>query len=71
MSAISLPARLPAGTRYVIEGRPGKAGKMRIVSRQLILPNGKLFDLKRERFDEARPPVRRKRASLQAVSASQ
>jgi hypothetical protein len=68
MSAISLPARLPAGTRYVIEGRPGKAGKMRIVSRQLILPNGKLFDLKRERFDGATRPARRKRASVQTAN---
>jgi hypothetical protein len=68
MSVISLPARLPAGTRYVIEGRPGKTGKMRIVSRQLILPNGKLFDLKRERFDAASQPARRKRAALQAAS---
>ncbi len=45
MGATSLPARLPVGTRYVIEGRPGKTGKMRIVSRQLILPNGKQIDL--------------------------
>ena len=62
MSAISLPARLPAGTRYVIEGRPGKAGKMRIVSRQLILPNGKLFDLQSERSNTSRRPGRRERA---------
>ena len=63
MSAISLPARLPAGTRYVIEGRPGKAGKMRIVSRQLILPNGKLFDLQSERPDTSGRSGRRERAS--------
>jgi hypothetical protein len=63
MSAISLPARLPAGTRYVIEGRPGKAGKMRIVSRQLILPNGKLLDLQRERADRSARSGRRERAS--------
>lgn len=54
MSAIRLPSRLPAGTRYVIEGRPGKAGKMRIVSRQLILPNGKQFDLTAGSFDRPR-----------------
>jgi hypothetical protein len=63
MSAISLPARLPAGTRYVIEGRPSKAGKMRIVSRQLILPNGKLIDLQGESFDRPARPNRRKRTS--------
>lgn len=70
MSAFSLPARLPAGTRYVIEGRPGKTGKMRIVSRQLILPNGKLFDLKGGSFDTAARPRRRARASRQISKAS-
>ncbi len=70
MSAISLPARLPAGTRYVIEGRPGKAGKMRIVSRQLILPNGKLFDLKGESFDRPARPSRRKHAARRAGQVS-
>ena len=45
MTANSLPARLPAGTRYVIEGRPGKSGTLQIVSRELILPNGKKFNL--------------------------
>ena len=63
MSAISLPARLPAGTRYVIEGRPGKAGKMRIVSRQLILPNGKQFDLNAEGFGRPANTKRRKRTA--------
>ncbi len=45
MTANSLPARFPAGTRYVIEGRPGKSGKLRIVSRQLIFPNGQQVKL--------------------------
>lgn len=70
MSAISLPARLPAGTRYVIEGRPGKAGKMRIVSRQLILPNGKLFDLHGESFDRPVCSGRRGRAARRAGKVS-
>ena len=69
MSAIGLPARLPAGTRYVIEGRPSKAGKMRIVSRQLILPNGKLFDLGAESFDRPARPSRRKRAARRTGKA--
>ncbi len=45
MSTTSLPSHFPVGTRYVIEGRPGKTGKLQIVSRQLILPNGKQFNL--------------------------
>jgi len=54
MSAKSLPNRFPAGTRYVIEGRRGKTGKLRIVSRQLILPNGDQFELKGASYDRPR-----------------
>jgi hypothetical protein len=55
MRAATLPARFPVGTRYVIEGRPGKAGEMTIVSRQVILPNGEKFDLGKTRsFDRSR-----------------
>ena len=32
-------------TRYVIEGRRGKNGRLKIVSRQVILPSGEQFDL--------------------------
>jgi hypothetical protein len=46
MSVTSLPTRFPVGTRYVIEGRRGKSGRLRIVSRQLILPNGRQFEVK-------------------------
>jgi hypothetical protein len=40
-----LPVRLPSGTRYVIEGRRSKTGHLRIVSRQVILPNGEHFEI--------------------------
>ena len=40
-----LPGRLPDGTHYVIEGRRSKSGQLRIVSRQVILPNGEHFDV--------------------------
>jgi hypothetical protein len=36
---------LPSGTRYVIEGRPGKSGQLRIVSRQVILPSGEQINV--------------------------
>jgi len=49
MRTATLPARFPVGTRYVVEGRPGKAGEMTIVSRQVILPSGERFDLTRAR----------------------
>jgi hypothetical protein len=45
MAATSLPSHFPAGTRYVIEGRRGKSGKLQIVSRQLILPNGQEIEV--------------------------
>jgi hypothetical protein len=40
-----LPGRLPDGTHYVIEGRRSKTGQLRIVSRQVILPTGELFEV--------------------------
>ena len=40
-----LPGQLPDGTRYVIEGRRGKNGRLQIVSRQVILPSGEHFDV--------------------------
>jgi hypothetical protein len=35
----------------VIEGRRGKSGKLQIVSRQLILPNGQQIQLKAASYD--------------------
>ncbi len=40
-----LPSRFPVGTRFVVEGRPGKGGKLKIVSRYVVLPNGTQYDL--------------------------
>ena len=62
MSANILPSRIPAGTRYVIEGRPNKSGQLQIVSRQLILPNGQQIDLKAASYDRPRAArLKRKR----------
>ena len=62
MPANSLPSRIPDGTRYVIEGRPGKSGKLQIVSRQLILPNGQQIDLKATTYERPRAArLKRKR----------
>ena len=46
MTVAQLPNRFPVGTRYVIEGRPGKKGELRIVSRRVIMPDGQAIDLK-------------------------
>jgi hypothetical protein len=40
-----LPARFPVGTHYIVEGEPAKGGKLRIVSRYLVMPSGARFDL--------------------------
>jgi hypothetical protein len=40
-----LPARFPVGTRYIVEGQPGKGGQLRIVSRYLVMPSGVRYDL--------------------------
>jgi len=50
----TLPKRFPAGTRYVIEGRRGKSGKLTIVSRQLILPNGREIEVKPAAYERPR-----------------
>jgi hypothetical protein len=40
-----LPARFPVGTHYIVEGEPAKGGKLRIVSRYLVMPSGARYDL--------------------------
>jgi hypothetical protein len=40
-----LPARFPVGTHYIIEGKPGKGGTLRITSRYLVMPSGERYDL--------------------------
>jgi hypothetical protein len=60
MTAAHLPNRFPAGTRYVIEGRRGKSGKLLIVSRQLILPDGQCIDIKAASYERPRPAQRKR-----------
>ena len=40
-----LPSRCPVGTHYIVEGEPGKAGQLRIVSRYVVMPSGVRYDL--------------------------
>jgi hypothetical protein len=40
-----LPRRLPVGTRYVLEGVPSEEGRLRVISRLLVLPSGEEIDL--------------------------
>jgi len=50
-----LPGRLPDGTRYVVEGRRGKNGRLQIVSRQVILPSGEHFEVAAPAAPESSP----------------
>jgi hypothetical protein len=40
-----LPSRFPVGTRYVIEGRGGDQGQLRISLRYLEFPDGRQLTL--------------------------
>lgn len=55
--AADLPSRFPVGTKYVVEGDDGPGGRLRIVARYLIYPDGTRVDLK----TGTDRPVRRRR----------
>ena len=40
-----LPSRFPVGTKFVIEGRPGREGKMRVSKRYIEFPDGTFIRL--------------------------
>jgi hypothetical protein len=43
--ADDLPSRFPVGTRYVVEGRGGGQGRLRIHLRYLEFPDGRHVEL--------------------------
>ena len=57
-----LPKRFPVGTRYVVEGEPGKEGQLRVTSRYVVLPNGAHFDLTEETFERPRSRTGRRQS---------
>ena len=40
-----LPRRFPVGARYVIEGRGGEDGGLRVFSRYVVLPSGQRINV--------------------------
>jgi hypothetical protein len=40
-----LPKRFPIGTTYVVEGRGGEHGDLRVYSRYVVLPGGQRINL--------------------------
>jgi len=43
--ASRLPKRFPVGTTYVVEGRGGEDGNLRVFSRYVVLPDGERINL--------------------------
>ncbi len=58
-SADRLPSRFPVGTRYVVEGRGGSRGELRICLRYLEFPDGRHIDLPVRGGGRTRAPGRR------------
>jgi hypothetical protein len=65
-----LPARFPVGTRYIIEGEPGTAGKLRVLSRYVLMPNGVRYDLMTPKaVRQVRPIARGRTRSVRPVQS--
>jgi hypothetical protein len=60
MFADDLPSKFPVGTRYVIEGRGGGQGALRIHLRYLEFPDGRHVDLPADVSHRARAQRRRR-----------
>ena len=56
-----LPSRFPVGTRYVIEGRAGDEGRLRIHLRYLEFPDGRQVELPSNMAERTRSRRRRPR----------
>ena len=50
-----LPSRFPVGTRYVIEGRGGDEGRLRVSLRRLEFPDGRKLDLPLDQAERGTP----------------
>ncbi len=61
-----LPSRFPVGTRYVLEGRGGGEGRLRIHLRYLEFPDGRHVELPVDLADRTRS--RRRRRGRQATA---
>lgn len=58
-----LPEQFPVGTHYIVEGEPVKGGKLRIVSRYLVMPSGVRYDLMGTPEPARKPDLARKSRS--------
>jgi len=58
-----LPRRFPVGATYVIEGYGGEEGKLRVIARYVVLPDGRRINLADDFSGPASPRVRRRTRS--------
>jgi hypothetical protein len=67
-----LPKRFPVGTTYVVEGRGGEHGDLRVFSRYVVLPGGQRInlgdDLAGKLTGRASPRTRRRHISSRDAS---
>lgn len=62
-----LPKAFPAGAVYVVEGKGGEHGRLRVSARYVMMPGGKRIDIAAKPREAATPPARRR---LRPVSSS-
>jgi len=57
-----LPKRFPVGTKYVVEGRPGRHGELRMFQRYVVMPDGRRINVAAEPgcLPAAHAPIRRR-----------
>jgi hypothetical protein len=53
-----LPKRFPVGTTYVVEGRSGEDGHLRVFSRYVVLPGGQRINVAGDFGGPAKPACR-------------
>jgi len=56
-----LPKRFPVGTTYVVEGRGGEDGDLRVISRYVVLPGGRRINVTADFGGSASARARRPR----------
>jgi hypothetical protein len=64
-----LPKRFPVGTTYVVEGRGGENGQLRVYSRYVVLPGGQRINVTGNFGASA--PARSRRSRLEVKSRVQ
>jgi hypothetical protein len=63
-----LPKRFPVGTTYVVEGRGGEDGNLRVFSRYVVLPNGQRINLGVD-VSKTKPALARRPRTRSAAAA--